>query len=105
MLLLVILPGVRDMFCIAEGGLLLANCLWRADIASFPEIVVERPALAGAFGEIARWLVVPFIGWFVAPFTGALPVRPADNRLVSIARTGIWDAADEGVVRAITERF
>jgi hypothetical protein len=89
MLLLVVLPGVRDKFCVAEGGLLLASCRWRADIASLLDIVVERPELAGAFGEIARWLAVPFIGWFVALFTGALPVRPAANRLVLIVRTGI----------------
>jgi hypothetical protein len=88
-LLLEVLLGVRDMFCIAEGGLLLANCRWRADIASLLDIVVERPALAGVFGENARWLAVPFIGRFVAPVTGALPVRPTDNRLVLIVRTGI----------------
>jgi hypothetical protein len=89
MLLLVVLVGVRDMFCIAEGGLLLANCRWRAVIASLLGIVVERPAPAGAFGEDARWLAVPFTGRFVALFTGALPVRPTANRLVLIVRTGI----------------
>jgi hypothetical protein len=89
MLLLVVLPGVRDKFCVAEGGLLLANCRWRADIASLLDIVVERPGLAGAFGEDARWLAAPFTGWFVALFTGALLVRPAANRLVLIVRTGI----------------
>ena len=89
MLLLVGLLGVRDKFCIAEGGLLLANCRWRADPASLLDIVVERPALAGAFGENPRWLAAPFTGWFIALFTGALPVRPTANRLVLIVRTGI----------------
>jgi hypothetical protein len=89
MLLLVVLPGVRDKFCVADGGLLLANCRWRADIASLLDIVVERPALAGAFGEDARWLAAPFTGWFAALFTDALLVRPAANRLVLIVRTGI----------------
>jgi hypothetical protein len=85
----VALLGVRDKFCVAEGGLLLDNCRWRVDIASLLDIVVERPALAGAFGETARWLVVPLIGWFVALPTGAFPVRPTDNRLVLTVRTGI----------------
>jgi hypothetical protein len=88
-LLPVVLLGERDIFCIADGGLLLANWRWRADIASLLDIVVERPALAGAFGENARWLAAPFIGWFAALFTGALPGRPTDNRLVLIVRTGI----------------
>jgi hypothetical protein len=88
MLLLVVVLGVRDVFCIAEGGLLFANCRWRADIALLLDIVVERPAPAGAFGETACWLAVPFIGWLVELFTGALPGRPTANRLVLIVRTG-----------------
>jgi len=88
-LLPVVLLGERDVFCSADGGLLLANWCWRADIASLLDIVVERPALAGAFGEDARWLATPFIGRCAALFTGALPVRPTDNRLVLIVRTGI----------------
>jgi len=88
-LLPVVLLGVRDKFCVAGGGLLLANCRWRAAIASLLDIVVEWPVPAGEFGETARWLAVPFIGGFVALFTGALPVRPTDNRLVLIVRTGI----------------
>jgi hypothetical protein len=61
MLLPPVLLGVRDMFCIAEGGLLLANWRCRADIASLFGIVVERPALDDAFGEDARWFMLPFV--------------------------------------------
>jgi len=61
-LLLVVLLGVRDKFCIAEGGLLLANWRCRADIASLFGVVVERPTLAGAFEEEARWFIAPFCG-------------------------------------------
>lgn len=52
--------GVRDKFCIAEGGLLLANWRCRADIASLFGVVVEWPTLAGAFEEETRWFIVPF---------------------------------------------
>lgn len=62
MLLPAVLLGVRDMFCIAEGGLLLANWRCRADIASLFGVVIERPAFAGAFGEDARWFIAPFSG-------------------------------------------
>ena len=68
-------------------------------------IVAERPRFAGAFGENALWLVAPLIWRFVAAFAGALPVRPTANLLVFIARTGMWEALDEGAVRAITGRF
>jgi hypothetical protein len=61
MLLLAALLGVRDVFGIAEGGLLLADWRCRADIASLFCTVVERPTLAGAFEEETRWLVVPFV--------------------------------------------
>jgi hypothetical protein len=60
-LLLLGLLCVRDMFGIAEGGLLLASWRCRADIASLFGTVVERPALAGAFEEETRWFIVPFV--------------------------------------------
>jgi hypothetical protein len=88
-LLLCVLLIAPGMFRIDDGGLLLANCRWRAVIASVLDIVVEWPVPAGEFGETARWLAVPFIGRFVVLFTGALPVWPTANRLVLMVRTGI----------------
>jgi len=99
------LAGVRDKFCIAEGGRFDESWRWREVIPALFDIAEERPALPEIFEADARWFDTPFATRFIELFTGALPARPVTNALLLIVCTGKWDAPAAGVVRAITARF
>jgi hypothetical protein len=97
-------------FPIADGGRFCDSSRCRAVIPEVFGVFAARPFIAGVlcdgvFPAFERWFIAPFPERFIAPFMGALPVRPALNLLLLIVRTGMCEAARAGAVRAITERF
>jgi hypothetical protein len=81
-------------FPLAEGGRLFASSRCREDVAPLFASRPTRMFDAAAFPRLV-----------LAPFPDPLLTRPADNPRVSMVRTGMWEAAAPGAVRAITERF
>jgi hypothetical protein len=95
---------------LADGGRLLASSRCREDNGPLPLFVaplfVGRPEAEFAEAEIPALLRAPkllllpprFIPLFAATWL-------ADTARVSMVRTGMWEAAAPGVVRAITGRL